>query len=241
MSKQDKPIIGITFDHQPGGGYSLFPWYALRENYFKTVEEAGGVPVGIPYCHELIPTYLNMIDGLLVPGGDHDIDPSVYGDNWCHDSVTINHHRFDFDSAIMKAALEMQLPVLGICAGQQLINVIHGGTLIQHIPDAVVTPFNHQASHAPHEPMHTVKIIKDTLLYEIVGVEELWVNSTHHQAVKELGHNLILNALAPDGIIEGIEATNQRFCLGVEWHPEHGTTESDRVIIKRFIHEAART
>jgi putative glutamine amidotransferase len=238
---KSKPLIGITLDHKDNGGYSPFPWYALRENYFRVVEEAGGIPVAIPYCDEAIPTYLSLISGLLVPGGSHDIDPADYGESWCHNRVVTNTYRTRFERMIMQGALELSKPLLGICAGQQLLNVLRGGSLIQHIPDAIENCLTHEASSTPDLAVHPVKIIKGTVLFDIAGVEDIHVNSTHHQAVKEVGRGLIVNAVAPDQVIEGIEDPNKPFCLGIEWHPEYITSEIDRAIFMRFILEASRT
>src|SRR5436309_3282489 len=92
-----KPIIGITLDHQENGGYSNFAWYALRENYFHAVINTGGLPIGIPFCIEAISYYINMIDGLIIPGGKHDIDPKDYGEAWVHERVEIKSYRSNFD------------------------------------------------------------------------------------------------------------------------------------------------
>ena len=238
--QQAKPIIGITLDFQHEGGYSSFPWYALRENYFKAVEDAGGIPIGIPYCHDAITSYMSMINGLVVPGGPHDINPEEYGEFTKHEKVMEKQYRTSFDRIIIQAALDLKKPLLTICAGEQMLNVVLGGSLWQHIPDDIPEALNHELSATPHLAAHTIIIDKDTLLYDIAGVEEAWVNSTHHQAVNRVGQGLIVNARAPDGVVEGIELKDHPFCLGVEWHPEHSSVEFDRAIFKRLIVESLR-
>ena len=163
-----KPLIGITFDAEEPGGYSRFPWYALRENYCSSIAEAGGVPM--PLIHDLclVESYLSLIDGLVVTGGDHDVSPSLYGADTFHPTVTLKPKRTDFEMAIVQGALQKNLPILGICGGHQLINVVLGGTLIQHIPEEIPTGLNHQQLNSRAEPWHTIKVFKDTLLHKII-------------------------------------------------------------------------
>ena len=135
--------------------------------------------------------------------------------------------------------MERDIPVLGICGGEQLLNVVLGGTLIQHIPDDVDNALAHEQPNPRDEPGHPVVIEKNTLLHDIVGVTEMSVNSAHHQAVAAVSGSVTVNASAPDGVIEGIEAPRQRFCLGVQWHPEFEVDPNDMRIFWAFI-DAAR-
>ena len=130
--------------------------------------------------------------------------------------------------------------MLGICGGQQILNVVLGGTLIQHIPDYVPSCLNHKQTQSRHQPSHTITIAEGTLLKKILGEEIIEVNSRHHQAVEKTGSRIKINAYAPDGVIEGIEVSNQRFCLGVQWHPEYLYTTHDRNLFKAFIAECAK-
>jgi putative glutamine amidotransferase len=116
--------------------------------------------------------------------------------------------------------LDQDKPVLGICGGEQLINVILGGTLIQHIEDEVAGSVLHEQPNPRDEPGHLVRVTPGTLLHRLTGADQLSVNSAHHQAVKDVGPEVAVNAIAPDGVIEGIESKIHRFCLGVQWHPE---------------------
>lgn len=234
-----RPLIGITFDAQDPGGYANYPWYVLRENYCASIADAGGTPFPLIHDLRLVDEYVSRIDGLMITGGGHDVDPRLYGVSECHPTVVLKPRRTTFEMALAKAALAKNLPVLGICGGQQLINVTLGGTLIQHIPEEVPHSLEHRQQKDKHVPCHPVKILKDTLLYQIVKKEEFSVNSIHHQAVKTLGTGVIVNAMAPDGIIEGIEAPAYRFCLGLQWHPEYIITAHDASIFQAFI-EATR-
>jgi putative glutamine amidotransferase len=231
-----QPVIGLTLDREPPGGYSkTHGWYALRENYCSAVAAAGGLPVLLPHEPEQSAAYLDLIDALIVTGGAFDVDPVLFGAASRHGSVTTKDRRTAFELAITRGVLAADKPVLGICGGQQLLNVTLGGTLIQHIPDEVPNALAHEQPNPRTEPGHTVRIAAGTLLRRITGAEELGVNSAHHQAVKDLGPGLVIDATAPDGIIEGIEDPRRRFCLGVQWHPEYGLSDGDRRIFAAFI------
>lgn len=231
------PLIGITFDAQDSGDYSNYPWYALRENYCSAIADAGGIPFPLIHDLRLVDKYISLIDGLMITGGGHDVDPLLYGVKERHPTVTLKPRRTAFEMEIARAALKKNLPVFGICGGQQLINVVLGGTLIQHIPDEIPHSLEHVKTR--HIAAHTVQVFKDTLLRQIVEKEEFSVNSGHHQAVKKVAPGILINAIAPDGIIEGIEAPAYRFCLGVQWHPEFIITSHDTSIFQAFI-EASR-
>ena len=233
------PVIGITLDSEEPGGYSKFPWYALRQNYCEAVIAAGGVPVVLPHEPSAVPAYLDLIDGLLVTGGAFDVDPALFGDHSRHTSVTTKDRRTQFEWAITQGMLERDRSILGICGGQQLLNVVLGGTLIQHIPDSVAGALAHEQPNPRNEAGHEVKVLHGTLLERIVGVNCLNVNSAHHQAVKATAPGVAVNATAPDGVIEGIEDRTRRFVLGVQWHPEFHISDGDRKLFAAFVQAAA--
>ena len=235
----NKPIIGITADHEdpkPEARREGKPGsYFLRQNYSDAVVKAGGVPLVLPHEPELAEAILERIDGLIVTGGDFDIDPAMFGATTRHQSVKIKGRRTEFEAVAAKMALERDMPVLGICGGQQLLNVILGGTLYQHIPDEVEGALEHEQKNPRNEPGHDVTVTPGTLLHRITGKDVLPVNSAHHQAAKTVGPGVTVNAKAKDGVIEGIEDSRYKFCLGVQWHPEFQITSGDEKIFSAFI------
>ena len=230
-----RPVIGVTLDAEPAGGWSKLPWYALRQNYFDAVIAAGGLPVALPHRPELAAEYLDALDGLLVTGGAFDVDPALWGGGAPHPKVTLKPGRTDFELAAVRQALARDMPVLGICGGQQLLAVAFGGTLIQHIPDEVEGALAHEQPNPRTEPGHEVEVCGGTLLASIVGAKRLAVNSAHHQAVAIAGEGAVVNALAPDGVVEGVEHPGYRFALGVQWHPEYTVDPSDPAIFEAFV------
>jgi putative glutamine amidotransferase len=230
-----RPIIGVTLDSEQPGGYSKYPWYALRQNYADAIVAAGGLPVALPHDAALAADYLDRIDALVVTGGAFDVDPALYGEGDRHATVTLKEGRTTAELALTQGALARDLPVLGICGGEQLLAVALGGTLVQHIPDSVANALEHEQPNPRHEPGHPVAVVPGTLLHRIVGAVEMRVNSAHHQAVRAPGPHAVVNATAPDTVIEGLEDARYRFCLGVQWHPEFFIDPGDRRIFDAFI------
>lgn len=241
MITSSRPVVGITLDAEPPGGYSAYPWYALRCNYADAVANAGGLPLPLPHYAAQAADFLDLIDALVITGGAFDVDPALYGQGAAtHPTVQLRQGRTQAEHALLRGALARDMPILGICGGEQLLAVALGGTLIQHIPDAVPGALEHEQKTPRHEPGHSIAIRPGTLLARIVGAETMAVNSSHHQAVLHPGRGVAINATAPDGIIEGIEDSSRRFCLGVQWHPEFGIDPGDAGIFAALI-EAART
>ena len=238
-----RPVIGLTLDIERGAparpGHKPRRHYSLRENYCAAVVRAGGLPLPLPHEPELAPAYLERLDGLIVTGGAFDIDPALFGARERHPSVTTKARRTEFELAATREALDRDLPILGICGGQQLLAVALGGRLIQHIPDAIPNALAHEQPNDRGEPGHEVEILDGTLLRRICGRDRMAVNSAHHQAVEAPGPGALVNARAPDGVIEGIEAPDRRFCLGVQWHPEYGVDPADQRLFEALV-EAAR-
>ena len=135
--------------------------------------------------------------------------------------------------------MDRDLPVLGICGGQQLLNVVLGGTLIQHIPETVAEPLAHEQPNPRDEAGHNVDVIEGSLLHRLVGTTTLAVNSAHHQSVDRAGPDVRVSATAPDGVVEAIEHLGYRFCLGVQWHPEFLISPGDGRILEGFVAVAA--
>jgi putative glutamine amidotransferase len=237
--KSKRPVIGITLDSASDSEkykYAAFPWYALRENYVDCVIKAGGIPILIPYALESIDEIINIIDGLIIPGGDEDINPQFYNEKISSNKVKVNDTRASFEIELLKRVLAENIPYLGICNGMQLLNVLCGGTLIQHIPDYIASDINHEQPAPKYVPTHLININPGTILASLAGNNlQTDVNSTHHQAVKDLGHGLIISATAPDGIIEAIESKVHKYAVGVEWHPEYLNSELDFNLFKCLV------
>ena len=234
-----QPLIGITLDSEEPGGYSNQPWYAVRQNYCSSVSQAGGLPVALPHEPEQAQAYLDRLDGVLITGGAFDVDPALFGAGERHATVKTKDRRTAFELAATREAIARDLPLLGICGGQQLLHVVAGGTLIQHIPDEIEDALAHEQPNPRTEAGHTVAVRAGTLLHRVVATNELPVNSAHHQAAKDEPPGTTINATAPDGVIEGIELSGQRFCLGVQWHPEYAISPGDTRIIEAFVTAAA--
>ncbi len=229
------PVIGVTLDAEQPGAYSKYPWYALRQNYADAIAAAGGLPMALSHHAALAEAYLDRIDALVVTGGAFDVDPALYGDTSRHATVTLKANRTEAEMALVKGALARDMPVLGICGGQQLLAVALGGTLIQHIPDAVADALEHEQSNPRHEAGHAVAITPGSLLHRVVGTDTMRVNSAHHQAVADAGPFATVDAVAPDGVVEGIEDRRFRFCLGVQWHPEFHIDPADHRIFEALV------
>jgi putative glutamine amidotransferase len=236
---RSRPVIGVTLDSEAAGGYSKLPWYALRENYCDVIAAAGGVPVALPHEPDLVESYLGMIDGLVVTGGAFDVDPALFGAAERHPTVKLKERRTRFEWAITRGAVDRDMPLLGICGGQQLLNVVLGGTLIQHIPDTVPGALAHEQPNPRTEPGHDVLVQPGTLLHRITGTDRLPVNSAHHQAAERVGAGIVVSGRAPDGVVEAIEDPRRRFCLGVQWHPEYRIGAGDTAIVDAFVRAAA--
>lgn len=236
-----KPLIGVIADYREGGqpgDYSSRPYYGMRKNHVDMINQAGGAVIILPYDYDLIDRYISMIDGLVIVGGPFDIDPKYYGEE-AHEKVKYNKTRENFEREFMTKFIKTDKPYLGICNGMQLLNILQGGSAIQHIPDHKEF-IDHEQSHDENfkdygKAYHDVIVEKGTKLYDIVGADKIKVNSSHHQAAKAIGKGLIVSGKSPDGIIEAIENPNHKFCVAVQWHPEFGCSDADYKIHKAFI------
>jgi putative glutamine amidotransferase len=234
MGTGTRPRIGLTLDAEKPGCYSAYAWYALRENYAAAIAAAGGVPLCLPHLPALADDMLDTIDGLIVTGGAFDVSPALYGDAEVHGSVTVKEGRTAAEMALIRGAMARRMPVLGICGGEQLLAVALDGALIQHIPDSVPDALPHEQPNPRHEAGHEIRITPGTRLHACVGADVMRVNSSHHQAVRTAGRGVV-NAVAPDGVIEGIEAPGEAFCIGVQWHPEFLIDPGDARLFAAFI------
>jgi len=231
------PIIGITLDFENNGGYSKFPWYAIRENYLNCLYKFGAIPFPLFHQNSVNSCFLETLDGLVITGGNFDINPTLYAET-DEGSKNIKDKRTNFEIDIFNKFLKTSKPILGICGGEQLMNVASGGNLIQDIDTSIQTKIKHEQPNPRDEVSHEILITKDSKLFKIIKSKKIKVNSAHHQSVKNLGDNFISSALAPDGIIEAIEHTKHPWCLGLQWHPEFLITSADVAIIKDFVTHA---
>lgn len=209
-------MIGITPSLSASGRITI------SQNFLDAVRRAGALPVLLPLYGNAPETWegmLESIDGLLLSGGG-DIDPHLFGEEAIPQCHSPQPARDEMELYLCRRALEMDMPVLGICRGEQVLNCALGGTLYQDIDAQHRDPLPHSVSDRERESVHQAAIMENTLLKKITGLSEAGVNSLHHQAVKALGQGLIMNAVAPDGVAEGIEMPGRAFALGVQWHPE---------------------
>jgi putative glutamine amidotransferase len=192
----------------------------VNHEYVEAIEKAGGVPIILSIVNDddTILSQMQLCDGLVFTGG-MDIHPKMYKEQ-CRESMGFFHSKVDtYQMKLMGIALEHDIPSLCICRGHQLLNVICGGSLYQDNLESNIDSLKHVQNAKRSESCHTVKLVKGSIVQELFG-DELWVNSFHHQSINRLGNNLSITAVAPDGIIEGIQHDNKTFFIGVQWHPE---------------------
>ena len=219
-----KPVIGITpspsLDAQPHG---TFLRHVLNEAYAAAIETAGGIPIILPPQATAPAQLLGPIDGLLLSGGA-DLDPTLYGNPDRHPAtygVDATRDRFELD--LVAAAVDADLPLLGICRGIQVLNVALGGSLIQDVPSQVRSALGHrqqEANLAAETVGHEVVVIEHPTTTPLLPGPTLGVNSFHHQAIDRLAPSLVAVAHADDGLIEAVVRPESRFVVGLQWHPE---------------------
>jgi putative glutamine amidotransferase len=217
-----KPVILISCDAESyqdrrGEGRRRF---LCDADYARAVLEAGGVPLLVPYLlKEDVTTVLSRAHGLVISGGDFDVPPHYYGEQPSHLIGNIVEDRSASEKALVEQAMALDMPILGICGGMQLINVVLGGTLYQDLSLRPQTQI-HQQEHRRSLSSHAVALTAGSKLEKLFGSSEVAVNSTHHQVIKNLGKGVVASGHADDGVVESLEADDLSFCLGVQWHPE---------------------
>jgi putative glutamine amidotransferase len=241
-SAPPRPLVGINTDYlAPKTGS---PYARVNAGYFDAVLAAGGLPILLPPVRKdnfaELDTLLDMLAGVILVGGA-DLDPRRLGQPLTNAVTPMPARREESDRYLLTKIVERRMPVLGIGVGMQLLNVYFGGTLFTHLPIDYPKAMPHtDPTGGPHR--HMVNVEPDSYLEEMYGATELRVNSTHHQAVNQVGKRLRVGAKAPDGVIEAIETTDDTwFCVGVQWHPECDTASAlDRQIFDCFVQAASK-
>jgi putative glutamine amidotransferase len=237
----NRPLIGVTtsvsIDASPERVY-------VNSAYLLAVQAGGGVPVLLPPSLDAGARrrLLAGLHGLLLTGGG-DIDPARFGEARHSSVYDVAPARDALEIEVTRAALEEGRPVLAVCRGLQLLNVALGGTLHQDVTSEPGTPIQHSQLEPRDQPSHKVKVLPASRLAEVLGAEEVDVNSMHHQAVRDVGRGLVPVAWAPDEIIEGLELDDRNhFVLGVQWHPEElvGHSEAARRLFAALVRAAER-
>jgi putative glutamine amidotransferase len=221
-------------------------FYDLDSRYADAILDAGGIPIVAPYCTDprALDALIEKSDALVLTGGDFDVDPSLFGEEPHPALGTIKPERTAFERALLARAETRGMPVLGVCGGMQLMNVVRGGTLWQDLSSQLQSAGEHQQPGAKSEPAHDVIIEHASVLSRITSTADtsahvLPVNSTHHQAVKSVGRGLVASASTSTGLVEAIEDPTLPFYVGVQWHPEAMPTARQRAIYAALV-DAAR-
>ncbi|HYG68129.1 MAG TPA: gamma-glutamyl-gamma-aminobutyrate hydrolase family protein [Anaeromyxobacteraceae bacterium] len=227
--------MGVTLDIDADGRS-----YRVPRAYVDAVLAAGGLPILLPYVdREAAGAYLALCDGLVLTGGDFDLAPELYGEVRRASCGPSRPERTRFEQELCGAALDGRIPLLGVCGGMQLLNVVRGGTLFQDLPEDCGIA-GHEQPPPKDVPSHVVEIANGTQLAAIAGDGVLHVNSTHHQAIRTPGQGVLVSARAPDGVVEAIELPDQPFALGVQWHPEATSGDPRHAALYRALVAAAR-
>ena len=228
-----KPVVGITtYLTTARWSWWELPAALIPNSYVESVARAGGVPLLVPPAVTDTAEILDRLDGLVFSGGS-DVDPALYGADAHPKTTGIVRERDDFELALMRAALERDLPVLAICRGSQVLNVALGGGIEQHVPDRVGSDAHKETPGVFAE--HDVEVLPGSRLALILG-SRVDVKSHHHQSYDGVGEGLRVSAVAGDGTLEALEAPERRFTLGVLWHPEEGR---DLALFEALVAEAA--
>lgn len=226
-----KKIVGVSGNRR---SWDDFTRDYVNYHYTDSIEMAGGLPLILPITtsEEIVKGYIEIIDALILSGG-HDMDPMYYNEELLPEGEMPFRERDTFDMLLIKYALEKEIPILGVCRGMQILNVYFEGSLYQDLKYNKEIRLKHIQESSPGESVHKVAVERDSILADIYE-EEVWVNSYHHQLVKEVGDSLKVTGRASDKAVELIEwKDDTRFIVGVQWHPEmmysSGSDEMGRI------------
>jgi putative glutamine amidotransferase len=225
-----RPVIGIATQTLPGVPGERQPCWLMGRSYVEELRKVGAVPWVIPlipHDPDTLGEIFNRLDGVFVTGGV-DVDPTAYGEAKTPLCGTTDPDRDAVELMLLKHAMERKLPVLAVCRGIQILNVLGGGTLYQDVSAMVPAALKHDYFPTPEQPSrkylaHDITVKAGSKLGAILGDGVVPVNSMHHQAIKDLAPGLSPTAFAPDGIIEGVEGTGDQYVIAVQWHPEELT------------------
>jgi putative glutamine amidotransferase len=237
------PLIGVSGSLEHDESRQM-----IARDYFTSIAASGGIPVllSVDMSEEQVDACLQKLDGLLLAGGA-DVDPRLYGEMPLPSLAEVDPLRDQLEMALLKASNVRQLPVLGICRGAQVMNVIRGGTLYQDLQSQYALdhsrPANLHSQTAPSKyPSHEILLEGGSRLSELLSLAPCWVNSLHHQAVRKLAPGLRAAAFSPDGVTEAIEDPAHPFWIGVQWHPErmYQSDAQARALFDAFVEAAMR-
>ena len=235
----ERPRIGITMRLEVETDR-----FYLARYYSEAVEAAGGAPVHISLIpsRDYISTLMNELDGILLPGSDSDVDPLRYNREPHPQLGSVHAIKDETDALVLEEVEKRGTPLLAICFGMQILNVMRGGTLIQDIRSEMPEAVKHQQGIPRDRRSHRVRLLEGSLLARLADGESAVVNSHHHQAIETLGRELVATAWTSDGLVEAVEdPRSDRFVLAVQWHPEIAWSVDDlsKALFGQFI-EAAR-
>ena len=242
-----KPIIGITcyldYDDPKRKYPFVFAFDYVKRQYYLAIQDMGGVPVILPNVENmnLVDYYIKTLDGLLLGGGG-DVHPSFFHERKKANNLSIKIERDRFEIALARKAVRKKLPILGICRGPQVINIVLGGTIFQDLSLRKEKTLNHKPEKVIRfKRKHKVKIKEDSRLYSIVKKKEILVNTSHHQVIKDVAPGLKASAWSEDGVIEALEGKTKDFLISVQWHPEAMIKHpSSRALFKAFVKECRK-
>jgi putative glutamine amidotransferase len=227
-----KPLVGVTTYVEPASwGHWTLEAALIPYDYVRGLERAGARVLLVPPSEDAVEETLDALDGLLFSGGN-DLDPETYGAEAHPETNGLRPERDRGELALLEGALARDMPVLAVCRGFQVLNVVRGGDLVQHLPETLGHERHREVKGTFSE--HDVRIEDDSRLGEVLG-ERAPVKSHHHQGVGRVGEGLRQVAWADDGTVEGLEDPQRRFAVGVLWHPEAG---EDLKLFEALVSEA---